>query len=111
MNSFDKENFRREIRSLVARYGEFCEEDEEILKGAAALLKEAVNYGQPRPCCSCGKLLEPVYEIGDWCSYQPSYGCEIRIIGSYGSRHGMTTFRGIICDDCVSKLNIEAEHY
>jgi hypothetical protein len=36
---------------------------------------------------------------------QPNNGCEIRIIGAYGSsKFDGYTLKGIICDECVEKL-------
>lgn len=99
MNEFEKEGFTRELRSLILRYGG---DDEDLLTEAASLLEQSKNTGQPKPCCMCGTSLECVCE--DWASYQPYDGCEIRIKGSYGSKHDCTTFNGIICDDCVNKL-------
>jgi len=111
MNSFEKEGFRRKLAHLLLNHGldEVNHEDETLLKAVSNLLKELDEVGLPRPCCSCGKMLECLPEIGDWSSYQADGGCEITIVGAYGSRHDLTTFRGIICDDCVGKLSLERE--
>lgn len=110
MNSFEKEGFRRKLAHLLLNHGldEVNHEDETLLKAVSNLLKELDEVGLPRPCCSCGKMLECI--VGDWSSYQPYGGCEITITGSYGSRrYDPATLRGIICDDCVGKLSLERE--
>jgi hypothetical protein len=71
---------------------------------SAKVEKDGVS---PKPCVACGKLLEPVFE--HWKTYQPDAGCEIKIIGSFGSRKldnnvDATIFRGVICDDCAVKF-------
>jgi len=112
VNSFSKEGFRRKLASLILEHGNFDEvdhEDETLLSGVAKILEESHKEGAPRPCCSCKKMLDCLPEIGDWSTYQADGGCEIKIVGSYGSRHDLTTFRGIICDDCVSELSLERE--
>lgn len=60
-----------------------------------------------KKCVLCSKELEPA--LDDWETYQPYGGCEIKIIGSFGSTKfdeniSSTVFRGVICDDCASKL-------
>ena len=110
MNSFSKEGFRRKLASLILEHGfdEVDHEDETLLSGVSKILEESHEEGSPRPCCSCGKMLECA--VRDWSSYQPYGGCEITIIGSYGSRrYDPATLRGIICDDCVGKLSLERE--
>lgn len=113
MNSFEKEGFRRKLANLLEEYEDLSTgEDEQMIQLTSSLLKETKNYGQPRPCCSCGKMLDCLPEVGDWSSYQPVNGCEIKIVGSYGSSsHDMKELRGIICDECVSKLNLERESF
>lgn len=62
-----------------------------------------------KPCVICNKELESALGDDDWDSYQPYGGCEMKIIGNYGSTKfdediEGTVFRGIICDDCAEKL-------
>lgn len=57
-------------------------------------------------CALCSKKLEPVFADSE---YQPHDGCEIQILGAYGSSYDMTTFRGLLCDTCVSKLKDNME--
>lgn len=62
---------------------------------------------ETKPCVICDVGLESA--IGDWDDYQPYKGCEIQIIGAYGStkfdKHlSNTVFRGVICDECAAKL-------
>ena len=51
----------------------------------------------------CEKRLYPIFD--NWGTMQPNNGCEIRIIGAYGSsKFDGYTLKGIICDECVEKL-------
>lgn len=113
MNEFLREKFERDFYDLVRRYSDKkdkrLETHRDIVNEAKALLRKTANYGKPKPCCSCGKLMEPIG--GDWSGLQPVHGCEIKIYGSYGSRHDLKEFQGIICDDCVEKLDIQGEEY
>lgn len=99
MNEFEKEGFKSELSHLIRRYGG---DDEDLLREAASLLEQTQHNGKPKPCCMCGTLLECVGD--NWSNYQPYDGCEIKIHGSYGSKHDLRTYQGIICDDCVNKL-------
>jgi hypothetical protein len=66
------------------------------------------KHGIPtKPCVKCGKRLEPA--VDHWKTYQPFQGCEIQIIGSFGSTRfdkniHNTVFRGVICDDCATEF-------
>lgn len=68
---------------------------------------DEVENEPTKPCVVCKKRLDPVN--GDWDKYQPYQGCELKIIGSYGTDvsafdkngPGPTIYRGVICDDCA----------
>lgn len=60
---------------------------------------------ETKPCITCKRPLEPVN--GDWKKMQPYGGCELQIIGAFGSavldnNIGPTVYRGVICDACTS---------
>lgn len=62
---------------------------------------------EPKKCVLCEAELMPVND--DWKYMQPYGGCEIRIIGAYGSAVldesiESTVRTGVICDSCVEKL-------
>jgi len=55
-------------------------------------------------CVICLKKLECVWE-GGCDGIQPDYGCEIQILGAYGStKFDGETWAGAICDECALKL-------
>lgn len=60
-----------------------------------------------KPCITCNAKLESA--VGGWKTMQPYGGGEVQFIFSYGSTKfdddiGATVFRGVICDDCASKI-------
>ena len=66
------------------------------------------EYGYQALCVCCGKQLESVWGA-DWVSLQPNGGCEIQIIGSWGSKKfdinpNFTVFKGVVCDECAGMM-------
>jgi hypothetical protein len=57
-----------------------------------------------KPCVICNKELCSIIK-DDWTTLQPNDGCEITILGTYGSsKFDGYKLRGIICDECVEEL-------
>lgn len=59
----------------------------------------------PKPCIICRVMLESVTD--SWKNWQPYNGGEVRMIFSFGSSLDCMeegVFRGVICDECASKL-------
>ena len=63
-------------------------------------------------CILCDKKMEPIFD-DSWELYQPKEGCEVQIIGAYGSEFDLTMYRGVICDSCVKKVtaNMDRSEY
>lgn len=63
----------------------------------------------PKRCILCHRNLLPVFEEDGWKHMQPYGGCEVQIIGSFGSTKfdqsmGSTVYRGVICDGCAEGI-------
>jgi len=68
--------------------------------------------GKIKKCIICKKELESIYS--NWDTMQPYGGGKVCFIFSYSSRKfylymGTTKYRGVICDDCATKLIDEME--
>ena len=60
-----------------------------------------------KPCIVCEKALKPEFE--DWKHMQPSDGGEVKLTFSYGSKHDLCIFKGVICDECTDKIKNRLE--
>ena len=75
--------------------------------------KDLHDQQNTKPCVVCEKELSSICD-DDWQGMQPNNGCEIQIIGAYGSTKfdlnmSSTVFKGVICDDCAEKLVVNME--
>lgn len=67
--------------------------------------QESMTDPLPKPCIICRIPLESVND--SWKNWQPYNGGEVKMIFSFGSSLDCMeegVFRGVICDECASKL-------